>query len=110
MNHFDLKTIPAHSVTERDKNVFYRADAFKARIIELPPGGEIPPCDMQQHVIFTVVSGEAEITVDNQIASAGEGHCVIISPATVAMKSAQGVRIMAVQINAVDSPRQERDA
>ncbi|MFP4681082.1 MAG: cupin domain-containing protein [Chitinispirillaceae bacterium] len=100
MELFDLGAIPAYPLHEKGKNVFYRTEAFKARIVELPPGGAIPPCAMPQHVIFTVVKGEAHITVDGKTATAAKGCCCITEPATVSMKTDTGVRIMAIQIDA----------
>ena len=100
MELFNLETIPAYPLHEKGKNVFYHSEAFKARIIELPPGGAIPPCAMPQHVIFTVVNGEAHITVDGKTATVPKGCCCITEPATVSMKTDEGVRIMAIQIDA----------
>jgi quercetin dioxygenase-like cupin family protein len=100
MELFDLGTMLAYPLHEKDKNVFYRTGTFKARIIDLPPGGTIPPCTMAQHVIFTVVNGEAHITVDGKTAAAAKGCCCITPPATVSIKTGEGVRIMAIQIDA----------
>lgn len=109
MELFDLGLIPAYPLHEKDKNVFYRTSTFKARIIDLPPGGTIPPCAMEQHVVFTVVNGEAHITVDGKTAVAAKGCCVITTPATVSMKTEEGVRIMAIQINSGNSQGKGRD-
>jgi len=42
MQVFNLKAMKSHPYEERDKNVFYKANEFKTRIIELPPNGEMP--------------------------------------------------------------------
>lgn len=42
MQVFDLKTMPAYPYEEREKNIFYRQEEYRARITVLPPGGEIP--------------------------------------------------------------------
>lgn len=99
MNVFDLEKMTAHPLKEKEKNVFYHGRGFKARIIDLPPSGAIPPCNMAQQVAFTVVSGSVEITVNNETAHAQPGHCVVTEPASVAMKSADGARVMAIQID-----------
>ena len=44
MQAFNLKIMKSHPYEERDKNVFYKANEFKTRIIELLPGGEMPTC------------------------------------------------------------------
>jgi len=36
MQVFNLKKIKPHLYNERDKNVFYKTNEFKTRIIELP--------------------------------------------------------------------------
>jgi len=104
MNVFDLEKITAHPLKEKEKNIFHHGRGFKARIIELPPGGAVPPCDMAQNVVFTVVSGSVEITVNNETAQAQPGHCVVTQPATVAMKSTDGARVMAIQIDDFAQP------
>jgi len=95
---FDLSAMAAHSYQERDKNVFYSTPAFKARIIELGPGGEMPLCQMASYVIFVVIHGEATVRVDDEDLELGEGKCLITPPATVSMRSEKGVRMMGIQI------------
>ena len=66
MQVFDVKAMVAYPYEERDRNVFYSAKEFQARIIELPPGGEIPTCEMASYVTFYVVEGTAEISVNQE--------------------------------------------
>lgn len=98
MKVFDLKTMKAYPYAERQKNVFYQANEFKTIIVELPPGGEIPVCEMIPHVIFMVIEGSAEITVNGEKVMLKEGQCLITEPATLSMKTDTGVRIMGTQI------------
>lgn len=98
MQVFDLKTMVSHPYEERDKNVFYKDKEFKARIIELPPGGEMPVCEMVSHVIFYVIDGAAEVKVNQEKANIKEGQCLITEPATLSMKTKDGVRIMGIQV------------
>ena len=67
MQVFDLKAMVSYPYGERDKNVFYKAKDFKTRIIELPPGGEMPICEMASYVIFFVVTGVVEVRVNQEI-------------------------------------------
>ena len=97
---FDLAAMEAQPYEKRDKNVFYKVPEFKTRIIELPPGGEIPKCEMCDHVIFYVLTGEAEVTVNAQISTLSERQCLITPPATFSMKTQRGVRILGIQIAA----------
>ncbi len=98
MKVYDLKTMQSYPYEERDKNVFYKAKEFKARIIELPPRGEMPTCEMESYVIFFVVNGAAEVSVNKETANLETGQCLITEPATLSMKTKDGVKIMGVQI------------
>ena len=98
MQIFDLKAMVSYPYEERDKNVFYKAKEFKARIIELPQGGEIPTCEMASYVVFYVLEGEAEVKINQKKATIKEGQCLITEPATLSMKTKKGVKIMGIQI------------
>ena len=98
MQVFHLKTMVSYPYEEREKNVFYKAEEFKARVIELPPGGEMPTCEMVSYVVFYVLGGEAEVKVGQEKATIKEGQCLITEPATLSMKTGNGVKIMGIQI------------
>ncbi|MEA3453548.1 MAG: hypothetical protein U9R12_01310 [Candidatus Caldatribacteriota bacterium] len=66
MQVFNLKTMKSYPYEDRHKNVFYKAKEFKTRIIKLPPGGEIPTCEMVSYVIFYVIKGTVEIKVNRE--------------------------------------------
>jgi len=96
---FDLKTMVSYPYEEREKNVFYKTKEFKARIIELPPGGKMPTCEMISYVVFYVLKGKAEVKVNREKAVIEEGQCLITEPATLEMKTDNGVKIIGVQIS-----------
>jgi len=98
MQVFDLKAMKAYPYEERDKNVFYKAEEFKARIIELPAGGEMPTCEMASYVIFYVIEGAAEVRVNQEIINIKEGQCLITEPATLSVRTNDGARIMGIQV------------
>ena len=98
MQLFNLKTMKSYPYEERDKNVFYKAKEFKARIIELPPGGEMPICEMLSYVIFYVLKGTAEAKVNQEKIILKEGQCLISEPAILSMKTQDGVKMMGIQI------------
>jgi len=98
MQIFDIKTMKSHPYNERDKNVFYKTDEFKARIIELPEGGEMPTCEMDSYVIFLVIKGTVDIKVNHQDAILKEGQCLITEPATLSMKTDSGVKMIGIQV------------
>ncbi len=98
MKVFDLDEIMAHPYEEREKNVFYQAREFKIRVIELPPGGRIPLCEMAEHVMFYVLDGEARVSVNSETVVLKEKQCLITEPATISMKTASGAKLMGIQI------------
>ena len=100
MRIFDLKAMTSHPYSEREKNVFYQAPQFKARNIELPAKGRMPTCAMASHVLFYVVQGEAEVQVNQEVATIKEGQCLVSEPATLSMKTEAGVKILGIQIPA----------
>ena len=98
MQIFDIKAMKSYPYNERDKNVFYKTDEFKARIIELPQGGEMPTCEMDSYVIFLAIEGDVNIRIDHRNAILKEGQCLIAEPATFSMKTDNGVKMMGIQI------------
>jgi quercetin dioxygenase-like cupin family protein len=98
MQVFDLKSIEAHSQEGRERNVLFLSEEFSARIVALPPGGVIHPCEMASNVVFTVVSGSATLLVDGEEVVLEEGYCLISEPATLSMRTEHGVRLLGIQI------------
>jgi len=98
MEMFDLKKIKAHPHSERDKNILYSQSNFKVRIIELPPNGEMPTCKMDSYVIFYALKGEVNIEINQEKKKLSEGQCIITEPATLSMKTKNGVKILGIQI------------
>lgn len=98
MKVFDLNEMKSLPYDQRERNVFYQVKEFKTRIVELPPGGEMPACKMVSHVIFYVLSGKAVVTADSATAELQEKQCLITGPATLSMKTDNGVRLMGIQI------------
>jgi len=95
---FDLIKMKALPSEEKEKNVFYQTKEFKTRIIELPPQGEIPNCEMTSHVIFYVITGTVQVTVNSEKQNLKAGQCLITEPATLSMRTENGVKIMGIQI------------
>lgn len=98
MKIFPLNELPAFPYEERDKNVFFDTEKFKTRIIQLAPGGKLPDCNMKSHVIFQVISGTADLTVNGEQAVLKTGDCMISAPGDFSLKSEEGVRILGIQI------------
>ena len=103
MQVFDLKKIAAslEGAPKAGKNtlVLYETKEFKLRVVSLPAGGEIPTCEMSSYVVFYVVSGSAEATINQERRQIKEGECLITAPpATLSLKTKGGVKIIGFQI------------
>ncbi|RLF56585.1 MAG: hypothetical protein DRN27_09440 [Thermoplasmata archaeon] len=98
MEVFDFNKIKAHPYNERNKNVLHSQDNFKVRIIKLPPNGNMPQCEMKSSVIFYIIKGMAQVTIDKEQKIVKEGQCLITKPAMLSLRTEEGVKIMAVQI------------
>ena len=98
MKIFDLDEMTAAPYEQREKNVFYQANEFKTRIIELPPGGQMPTCEMASHVIFYALDGEVKVTVNSESVILKKNQCLIAEPSTFSMQTENGVKLMGIQI------------
>jgi len=98
VNVFNLKEMHSHPYEERDKNVFYTAEEFKTRIIELPVGGAMPLCEMSSYVMYVIIEGSVEVQVNEHKAYLTEGNCLITEPALLSMKTETGVKMIGIQI------------
>ena len=83
---------------QREKNVFHQTEEFKTRIIELPPSGKMPTCEMASYVIFYVLDGEVRVTVNSETVVLKDKHCLITEPATISMMTEKGAKLMGIQI------------
>ena len=98
MQIFDLKALGTHPFDEREKNIIYNVEEFKVRIIKLSAGGKMPDCEMLSYVIFYVIEGSVDVTVNQEKKTINEGQCLISEPATISMRSIDGAKILGVQI------------
>jgi len=101
MKVIDLKSTSAFPYEERDKNVLYRGDAFKTRIIELAEGEKLPPdepCEMASDVIFYIVSGRIGLSINDEYAEVTKDQCVISEPALYQMEAKEPSKLLGIQI------------
>lgn len=98
MQIFNLDSLKTYPYSERDKNVFFKVDEFKTRIIKLLPGENIPECEMSSYVIFIVLEGNVEITVNTDKANLVKNQCLITEPSLISMKSRNGAKIIGIQV------------
>jgi len=69
------------------------------RIIEIESGQQLPDCQMNSHVIFSLISGDVEVIVNNQKSLLKEGELLESEPAKFSMKAFKASRIVGIQIN-----------
>ncbi|MGM0442448.1 MAG: hypothetical protein ACQEQC_08535 [Elusimicrobiota bacterium] len=98
MKIFDLKEEKALPYKDRKKNVLYKSKDFKVRVIDLPPGGKMPQCSMEDHVIFHIIQGTVNITVNKETERVTGGQVLVSEPAKLSMRTEDGVRIMGIQV------------
>jgi len=99
METFDIRSLQAFPYSEREKNVFYQIEEFKMRIIELKENQELPECEMNSHVIFFLVKGKVEATVNNEKTVLTESQCLVSEPAIFSMRAIEASRLVGIQIN-----------
>jgi quercetin dioxygenase-like cupin family protein len=99
MRIFDTKTLQTFPFSERHKNVFFKVDEFKIRIIKLNKGLQLPECQMSSYVIFSLVSGEVEVMVNNEKSLLKEGELMVSGPAKFSMKAIRASCLLGFQIN-----------
>ncbi len=66
MEAYFLEKMVSFSSEGQTKNIFFESEKLKAQVIGLEAGKKIPPCRMDQDVIFIVLSGRGRIIVDGE--------------------------------------------
>ena len=61
-----------------NKEVFCISEHLKAQVMSLKAGNDIPPCKMDNDVLFYFLSGNGKITVDNETEIIEAGDCVLV--------------------------------
>jgi len=59
-------------------------------VIDLPKNGTLPECDMATHVVFVVMNGQVDITVNGKEHCLSEKQSLASEPATFSMKTSDG--------------------
>lgn len=95
---FDINDMEAHGYDQRSRNVFHDTAEFKMRVIDLPPGGSIPLCEMASHVVFVCAAGQVIVTVDGEETVLSPSQGVVTEPATVSMRTDDGAKLLGIQI------------
>lgn len=86
----------AYPYEERNKNVFYQAPEFKARIIELPAEREKLICEMKPYVFFNVLQVSGDVMIDKQSIQLYAGQFLITELATISLQIENYARMVGV--------------
>jgi len=79
MEKFNTKTIlDSMERNPLNKEVFCNSNNLKAQVMRLETGNSIPPCKMDNDVLFYFLKGNGAITVDNETLDIGPGDCVVV--------------------------------
>lgn len=98
MEILDFTKITGFPYEERHKNILYKNDDFKIRIIDLPENGSLPECDMESYVVFIVMNGQVDINVNGEKFSLTEKQSMASEPGTFSMRTINGAKLMGIQI------------
>jgi quercetin dioxygenase-like cupin family protein len=81
------------------KALYDQASGFKIQSIALRAGGIIPSCAMSRDVMFYVINGSGEITIDGEtrLLQTGEGCVVPASCRSRSISARTDMTILAVQ-------------
>jgi len=95
----DIKELVNFSRVEPKKMIFYDKGNIKAQIMCLQSGQLIPPCKMQNDVLFYVIEGEGEIVVDNKKEALTTGISIVVpkSAKSRSISAKSNLIILAVQ-------------
>lgn len=96
----DLNNFKTYPSEQKEKNVLFSEKGLKVRMIELPPGGEMPRCEMASYVIFYVIEGMVNVTVNDETRALGKGYCLVSEPANLSMRTETGAKVLGTQVEA----------
>ena len=95
---FDFNKLSGLPYEERHKNVLYQTDEFKIRIVDLAENEGLPECNMETHVVFVVMQGQVDITVNGEVHQLSEKQSLTSEPGVFSMHSQKGAKLIGIQI------------
>ena len=100
MHKTDVNKLIKYSEDKPQKEIFYDQDNLKAQIVCLKAGQRIPPCSMTNDVMFYIIKGNGEITVDNKKEALFAGVSVIVpkEAESRSISAKKDMVILAVQV------------
>ncbi|MCK7518399.1 MAG: hypothetical protein MZV64_12100 [Ignavibacteriales bacterium] len=79
MQKFNLQQIlSAMEKKPLNKEVFCTTGHLKSQVMFLKAGNSIPPCKMENDVLFYILSGNGSIVIDSDKQQIATGDCVVV--------------------------------
>ena len=79
MKKFNLqKILDSLDNSPLNKKVFCISEHLKAQVMRLEAGSQIPPCKMDNDVLFFILKGEGTIAVNDETLILGTGDCIVV--------------------------------
>jgi mannose-6-phosphate isomerase-like protein (cupin superfamily) len=79
MQKFNLQQIlSAMEKKPLNKAVFCTSGYLKSQVMFLKAGNSIPPCKMENDVLFYILSGKGSIVIDADKQQIATGDCVVV--------------------------------
>lgn len=80
MKQFNLQEILSAMDKKKplNKEVFCASEHLKVQVMFLKSGNSIPPCKMENDVLFYFLSGKGSITADDDTKKISAGECVLV--------------------------------
>lgn len=100
MDIFEIETLAKFSAAQHTKTVFFESSKIKAQVMGLEPGQQIPPCRMEQDVVFIVVEGEGRIIIDGEARPLRKSSWVFVpkEKETRSLSAETRMTVLAIQV------------
>jgi len=99
MDVHDLNLYRHFSSAEPCRKVFHDSGSIKAQVVCIKAGQALPPCSMDNEVLFYIISGAGEISADGRWTVVKPGQAVVVprEAKTRSIRAEQDMVILAVQ-------------
>jgi len=95
-----LDNLIAFSSKFHTKRIFFDSGRVKAQVMGFEPGQQIPPCRMENDVIFVVLEGQGEIIIDEEKETIAESSWVFVpkEKESRSLKAVTRMAVLAIQV------------
>ncbi|HDJ22290.1 MAG: hypothetical protein DRJ06_05180 [Candidatus Aminicenantes bacterium] len=88
------------SHSHHTKHVFFETERVKAQVMGLEPGQQIPPCRMNNDVIFVVLEGKGKIIINGEEEDIKKSSCILVpkEKESRSLKAKTKMVVLAIQV------------